>query len=140
MTIKICSHPDGCQNEPRKCLAVGCQQLPKREELTPEEKDAERYLLKRYGPELEAVPMHWVKSVAEYAAEKDALLKEVIVALKEARQIVHRCDRNLHSDGTDSGDRILSDLANYVDNNPLGIMIEKLITATEAGQNETTQK
>lgn len=138
MNHKICTHPDGCQNEPRKCLAVGCQQLPKREELTPEEKDAELYLKERYGTEY--IPVHWIKTVAEYTAEKNALLKEAIVVLKEARQIVHRCDRNLHSDGTNSGYKTLSDLANYVDNNPLGIMIEKLITATKTGQNETTQK
>lgn len=44
--------------------------------LTPEEQNAQEYLVKHYGPEIECVPLHWIKAVAGYAKERDALLKE----------------------------------------------------------------
>ncbi|MEZ2446084.1 hypothetical protein AB6805_30420 [Chitinophaga sp. RCC_12] len=70
MTQKICTHPDGCQNEEKRhCLLSGCKfQGGKLVTLTPKEQAAEKYLKERYGTDY--IPEHWIKTVVEYAAQK----------------------------------------------------------------------
>lgn len=89
MTIKICTHPDGCQNEPRKCLAEGCQeQKGQVGGLTPEENAALKYLKERYGTT--DVPAHWIKTVAEYAADVKRVIQLLInpTELADAKQFI----------------------------------------------------
>jgi hypothetical protein len=71
MNQKICTHPDGCQNkEPRQCLNEGCKLENGRvNPLTPDERDAEKYLQERYGTDY--IPEHWIRTVVEYAAKKN---------------------------------------------------------------------